>query len=397
MGVANAIASLKSLIRRTSACGDDAELREGLYSRDKMARLLDRERARADRTLVGFSLLVLGPDGAADGHAALVCAARLLRRRLRSTDEAGWLERGRLGAVLPATPPEGARKVGEDLCAMAARSGNRLSFKTYYYPTDFPDGGPSHRIAAWPALGETDPVASIEGLRLDGLPPWKRALDVAGASVGLVLLLPVFVPAAIAVKLTSPGPVLFRQWRSGRGGRPFLMYKFRSMVADAPARKKELVGLNEQDGPAFKIRHDPRVTSVGRFLRGTSIDELPQLWNVLRGEMSLVGPRPLPCDETAGCSPWQRRRLDVTPGITCIWQLHGGVSVSFAEWMRMDRRYITSRSLGFDLRLLFGTIWAILSRAQRSAERAPPENPVAPVPAPRRLPPQPACLGPEGR
>src|SRR5262249_30144394 len=137
---------------------------------------------------------------------------------------------------------------------------------------------------------------------------------------------------------------------------------FRTMFANAEARKHELLALNEQDGPAFKMKNDPRVTGIGWFLRSTSIDELPQLWNILRGDMSLVGPRPLPCAETANCADWQRQRLDATPGRTCIWQVHGRSRVSFAEWVRMDVRYIRSRSLWRDLVLLLLTVPAVLLR-----------------------------------
>jgi lipopolysaccharide/colanic/teichoic acid biosynthesis glycosyltransferase len=192
------------------------------------------------------------------------------------------------------------------------------------------------------------------------LPVWKRALDVTGAAGLLVGLLLVFGAVAAAIKLSSPGPVFFRQRRSGRGGEPFVMYKFRTMIVDAEARKAALLALNEQDGPAFKVRADPRVTAVGRFLRRTSLDELPQLWNVLLGHMSLVGPRPLPCDETRASEMWHRQRLDVTPGLTCIWQVWGRSQVSFADWVRMDVQYIRSQSLVHDLKLLLLTMPAVV-------------------------------------
>src|SRR5262249_54058896 len=167
-----------------------------------------------------------------------------------------------------------------------------VEFKVYYYPSDehFQLEGESavdHRN-----LAPSAPVEPMELLFAQPMRVWKRLLDVTGAIAASIALSPVLLAAAIAVRLTSPGPVFFGQLRSGRGGVPFMMYKFRSMVVDAEARKKDLLALNEQDGPAFKIRTDPRVTWVGRILRSTSIDELPQLWNVLRGEMSLVGPRP---------------------------------------------------------------------------------------------------------
>jgi lipopolysaccharide/colanic/teichoic acid biosynthesis glycosyltransferase len=202
----------------------------------------------------------------------------------------------------------------------------------------------------------------MEGLFCHRLPWWKRLLDVTTASASLVLLAPLFALIAVCVKLSGPGPVFFGQSRAGLGGRPFRMYKFRSMVYDAEQRRHALVSRNEQDGPAFKIRNDPRVTRVGRFLRVTSLDELPQLWNVLRGEMSLVGPRPLPVTEQEASQPWHRRRLDVTPGLTCIWQVRGRSQVSFNDWMRMDLQYLATRSLVQDFRLLLQTLPALVLR-----------------------------------
>jgi lipopolysaccharide/colanic/teichoic acid biosynthesis glycosyltransferase len=209
---------------------------------------------------------------------------------------------------------------------------------------------------------EDRPVHALEMLFVQGLPLWKRAIDVIGAMVGLIVLAPVFLLLAAGVKITSRGPVLFRQRRSGRGGRPFVMYKFRSMVIDAEDLKSQLLSLNEQDGPAFKLTDDPRVTRLGQLLRDTSLDELPQLWNVLKGDMSLVGPRPLPCGETAGCLDWQRRRLDVTPGLTCIWQVRGRSQVNFNDWIRMDLQYVRRQSLWQDIKILITTVPAVLLR-----------------------------------
>jgi lipopolysaccharide/colanic/teichoic acid biosynthesis glycosyltransferase len=192
------------------------------------------------------------------------------------------------------------------------------------------------------------------------LPLWKRAVDITAALIGIVLSAPAMLIIALAVKLTSRGPIIFRQQRAGRGGVPFVMYKFRTMINGAERKLPGLKRLSEQDGPAFKLKRDPRITSVGRLLRNTSLDELPQLWNVLKGDMSLVGPRPLPCHEAAACEPWQRRRLDVTPGITCIWQVHGRSRVSFSEWMRMDLAYIRRRTLMHDLKILLLTLPAVV-------------------------------------
>ncbi|MEA2736153.1 MAG: hypothetical protein QOE14_2604, partial [Humisphaera sp.] len=203
---------------------------------------------------------------------------------------------------------------------------------------------------------------AVETLLLRRLPWWKRTIDVAGAIFGMIAFSPVMILAAIAIKGTSRGPIIFKQRRAGLGGQPFWIYKFRTMSNDAEARKAALRRYSEQDGPAFKLTDDPRVTPVGKFLRENSLDELPQLWNVLKGDMSLVGPRPLPMDESAECEQWQRRRLDVTPGLTCIWQVKGRSQVTFAEWMRMDVKYICRRNLWHDVKILAETIPAVLLR-----------------------------------
>ena len=205
-------------------------------------------------------------------------------------------------------------------------------------------------------------AGSIETLLARPSPLWKRALDVTGAGIGVLLAAPLMLFAYLGIKLTSPGPAIFKQQRAGLGGRPFTIYKFRTMCTDAEAKKKELRKISEQDGPAFKLTHDPRVFRFGSFLRKTSIDELPQLFNIIKGDMSLVGPRPLPVDEANNCAGWQRRRLDVTPGLTCIWQIFGRSKVTFSEWVRMDVAYIRRRTIFHDLKLIFMTVPAVLMR-----------------------------------
>ena len=193
----------------------------------------------------------------------------------------------------------------------------------------------------------------------------KQLLDFAGALALLVFVSPLLLLAALVVKLTSSGPVLFRQQRSGLNGRPFTMLKFRTMVSDAEQLKAELAAFNEMDCPVFKVTNDPRVTAPGRFLRKWSIDELPQLWNVLRFEMSLVGPRPLPVDEIRRIhDPAHRRRLSVKPGLTCLWQISGRNDVkSFKEWVRLDLEYIDNWSLWLDVKILLKTIPVVLTGA----------------------------------
>lgn len=188
----------------------------------------------------------------------------------------------------------------------------------------------------------------------------KRALDIAGSLFGIIMLSPVLIFTALWVKLEDRGPILFQQVRAGRNGRKFPMLKFRSMCIDAEKKKEELMHLNEMDGPVFKIKHDPRITRIGRFIRKTSIDELPQLFNVLIGQMSLVGPRPPLPSEVAQYEPWQRRRLSVRPGITGMWQVSGRNEINFEEWMQLDLKYIDSWSLWLDVKILAKTVPVVL-------------------------------------
>jgi exopolysaccharide biosynthesis polyprenyl glycosylphosphotransferase len=189
----------------------------------------------------------------------------------------------------------------------------------------------------------------------------KRLIDVVLAATALVLLAPVFVITAIAITLDSKGPVLFVQPRVGRHKRTFRLMKFRTMCADAELRQASLEVLNEARGPVFKIANDPRVTRVGRWLRRTSIDELPQLWNVLRGDMSLVGPRPLPLrDVRRFHQAVQRKRFSVKPGLTCLWQISGRSTLTFDEWLRLDLWYIDNWSLTLDLKLILRTVPAVI-------------------------------------
>ncbi len=188
----------------------------------------------------------------------------------------------------------------------------------------------------------------------------KRIMDIVLSLLGLILLSPLLLIVALAVKFTSPGPVLFAQERVGMNKRLFKLYKFRSMYVDAEKRRRELEHLNEMDGPVFKIKNDPRVTPIGRYIRKTSIDELPQLLNVLRGHMSLVGPRPPLLAEVNRYDWLYRRRLSIKPGITCLWQISGRNEITFKQWMEMDKAYIDNWSLWLDITILAKTVPAVL-------------------------------------
>jgi len=189
----------------------------------------------------------------------------------------------------------------------------------------------------------------------------KRAFDIVASGTALLLLSPLLITVAVLVKLTSRGPILFRQERVGLHGRPFHMLKFRSMVSNAEELKAKLMAQNEQAGPVFKMKRDPRITPIGRFIRKYSIDELPQLVNVLRGEMSVVGPRPPIPSEVAKYEAWQRRRLSVRPGLTCVWQVSGRNQISFEEWMYLDMQYIDHWSLAQDFQLILKTVPVVLT------------------------------------
>lgn len=189
----------------------------------------------------------------------------------------------------------------------------------------------------------------------------KRSIGLIGAVTFLLLLSPVFLAVAIAIKLDSRGPVIFKQARVGIGGKLFTLYKFRSMGTDAEKTRQKLLHMNEAKGPIFKIQNDPRVTPVGRFLRRYSVDELPQIFNVLKGDMCFVGPRPPLPNEVAEYEPWQLRRLSVIPGITCLWQVSGRSNLTFEEWVQLDLKYIDTRSVFLDMSILLRTIPAVFS------------------------------------
>jgi exopolysaccharide biosynthesis polyprenyl glycosylphosphotransferase len=189
----------------------------------------------------------------------------------------------------------------------------------------------------------------------------KRLLDVLLASLGIIAAFPLWLAIVVAVRLDSDGPAIFVQERVGRHGRRFSFYKFRSMYVDAERRLEEVVAHNEVDGPVFKMRQDPRVTRVGAFLRRTSLDELPQLINVLKGEMSMVGPRPPIPREVEQYRPGDAIRLSVKPGLTCLWQISGRSNVGFDRWMELDREYVRNMSLWLDLSIMARTVSAVLS------------------------------------
>jgi lipopolysaccharide/colanic/teichoic acid biosynthesis glycosyltransferase len=318
-----------------------------------------RERMRTDRNGSPFAILMIELAANRSTASDVEFLGRVLSERLRITDTAGILALRSIGVLLPDTSKSGAWKVASDVCAVYPLGHDRPDCEVFTYPEQV-DGGFNDSSAIHQRPASEAAVQKLKELFVSCTPTSKRLIDIVGASIGLLAAMPLFVLIAAAIKATSRGPALYSQEREGIGGRRFRIYKFRTMRLNAEQLQSSLRAYSEQDGPAFKMSRDPRTTWLGRWLRRTSLDELPQLWNVLKGEMSLVGPRPLPTGESLQCAAWQRRRLSVAPGMTCIWQIWGRNTVPFDEWMRMDLRYIRRRSLGYDLRLLMKTPPALI-------------------------------------
>lgn len=291
--------------------------------------------------------------GFVDTHRHTPAADDIERQRLGTLDDLErLLMQEAIDEVFVALPVKSHYRESQQAIEICERVGIRTKYHADMFTTS----------VAWPRIeAGAGPVVTMNVAPDDYRQGLKRALDVVGAGVGVVVLSPVMLLAAIAIKCTSPGPVIFTQERYGLNKRPFRMMKFRTMVANAPELQTALEAHNQVEGPVFKIFDDPRVTSVGRFLRKASIDELPQLFNVLRGDMSLVGPRPLPeRDVRRFTRSSHMRRFSVRPGLTCLWQISGRNQLGFNEWVRLDLKYIDGWSLVEDLRIIAKTVPAVL-------------------------------------
>ncbi len=382
----------------------------GVLTQSELRLIVERERARADRTQSSLSLVLIELHDAQLRTSLPMHFPVSIARRLRCTDAVGWFDSETLGLLLPDTHEAGAASLSNELRQTLGTATSGANWRILSYPEDAPastgrreaTGAGARRVAEHSGNGESREAVAVgqmndapsmssgsDGNAITSPRPTstrgplrvtfptrveplrsvfvtrtsraKRTLDILGAVIGLIALSPVMASAAVAVKVSSPGPIFFSQQRAGEMGRPFAFYKFRTMSVDAEQRKQELLALNEQSGPVFKIAHDPRITPVGRILRKASIDELPQLWNVLIGDMSIVGPRPPISAEVAEYEPWQRRRLEIRGGLTCIWQVSGRSAIKFDDWVRLDLRYAKNNSFRQDLVILLKTIPAVLT------------------------------------
>lgn len=385
---------------------------QGITQREELRAHLELELERANRYGHSFSLLIFHVSTIVAQGGNLSTLAKALNSRLRDSDTFGWYGSGDIAAILPYAIHDHTIQIGKTICEMASIP-EAESFTAYTYPhqwlTDSPDpnsqnamtepsaankpsppslsGGGSERSAHPPPLTETpttpqnlDPETEL--LVTDGvgqreragsgvnatevddfiakpMPSWKRAMDIVGSIIGIILFSPLFLVAAIGIKLTSPGPILFRQPRVGYKRRPFTLLKFRSMHFDADAEKhrkfmKQLI-MRNHDQPNTKLKYDERVFPFGHFLRRTSIDELPQLFNVLKGEMSLVGPRPCMDYEAEEYLQWHSRRFYITPGLTGLWQVSGKNRLSFQQMIRLDIQYVKKFSFWMDVKIILKT------------------------------------------
>ncbi|WP_442511044.1 sugar transferase [Novipirellula sp. SH528] len=388
---------LKLISRYTTNYSARRRINSWILSGREFDREIARERARTVRRNIPFCVLNIELCGVQRTAKNTRSLAKLVRRNVRMSDEKGHVNRFTIGVLLVDTPEMGGRIVVDRLKGLLSTANLKADIAlSVYDPQSFnnddsddssasggdQDSGDSkvrlhdkHPVGrdrrrfhddewvgsgtrmATPHSNEAYDLMStrVSNVSFQADSIIKRTFDITVASVGLLFAAPVIAVAAAVIKRDG-GPAFFLQSREGRDGVPFTIYKLRTMVVNAESQQASLRNKSERDGPAFKMRNDPRVTRLGQMLRSTCVDELPQLWNVLRGDMSIVGPRPLPVSESRACQPWHRRRLDIRPGITCNWQVAKEKADTFDEWMRMDLAYVDNASLWKDVTLMAQTV-----------------------------------------
>ncbi len=372
-----------------------------VLSVSKFQEILDLERERVDRNNGTFSLVSFNAHGIKDvNNDDFQEIIKVIKsRKLRRVDKFGLCCGFRIGVMLYNTGAKGAEYYAKCIIDELKKRIPDIDCTIYTYPDDFKhrngdkrstngfrsndtqeDFQKTSRDASYTKYVEEKELVLDENVSLTPLRVCsskvlkvkgslnikaaigKRIVDIVGSTLLILLFSPVMLATAVAIKLTSHGPIVFKQQRAGVCGNPFTLYKFRSMVIDAEEKKSELFRHNLRTGPVFKMENDPRVTHIGRIIRKWSVDEMPQFFNVLKGDMSLVGPRPPTMDEVAKYFNWHNRRFDIKPGITCIWQVYARHNKCFEGWVRLDIKYIRSQSFLLDLKILFLTIPAVVLR-----------------------------------
>jgi len=374
-----------------------------IHPEKEFQEILDRERDRADRHNGTFSLVSFNVQNNGNNGVSRELINTIKSRMLRKVDDIGWCCRFHISVMLHNAGTNGARCYVKSVGDLLGNSSNGIEYSVYTYPNNLKskngDKNPTNcerrvrskgtpedsqkdfsretfftkhvekenhglaKLFSAEALGVYScKMSRIKNLFTKKAPAWKRIVDIVGSSLLILVFSPFMIATAAAIKLTSKGPVIFKQQRAGVGGKPFTFYKFRSMVTDAEEKKKELLKYNLRTGPVFKMVNDPRVTLVGNIIRKWSLDEMPQFFNVLKGDMSLVGPRPPTLDEVPKYINWHKRRLDLKPGITCIWQIYARHNKCFENWVRLDIEYARSQSFLLDLKILLLTVPAVISQ-----------------------------------
>ncbi|MBN2106720.1 MAG: sugar transferase [Deltaproteobacteria bacterium] len=328
--------------------------------------MVERERARADRMGHQFSIIVFQLRDLkrhALGREAILCR---IRSRIRLYDDIGCLDNSRISVLMPYAGYEQAKGIAEKIRSAAMPDGMPLEYSVLTYPSSWVDSSDERRGSctdSWAAASRL--LREKLDVPVETLPFWKRLMDIAGACFGIALLSPLLLLLACFIRAVSPGPVLFKQERIGFMGKPFSCYKFRTMHLGAPtdAHNNHLSSLIETDAPLQKLdAADPRIIPCGRMIRLTGLDELPQLFNVLLGDMSLIGPRPCISYEAGKLKLWQRRRFDVMPGITGLWQVNGKNKTTFTEMIRYDISYAYKRNFFMDTAILLKTLPAVMAQ-----------------------------------
>jgi lipopolysaccharide/colanic/teichoic acid biosynthesis glycosyltransferase len=392
----------------------------GVCSVEEFHSILHKEQDRANRSQEEFSLLLFGINGTVPGCTQFDDLAERLIRRIRSTDTVGLLDGHDLGVILPYTPAVGAERLAADVCRACSVAGVAPDWRVYTYPSKWLSKGNGSRrqycfmdiLPGWGVAELSDccasgtdgseigfestacsQVAQAKPTRGAGgqvprllcrwhLPVWKRAMDIVVAGGGLILLSPLIFLVSVIIKSVSRGPVFFKQKRVGYLGKPFTMWKFRTMKVNCDSSNHKqyitrLINGAAENGEAFgkpmtKLDDDPRIIPFGKILRKTCLDELPQLINVIRGEMSLVGPRPAIDYEVQVYSAWHYRRLDTIPGVTGLWQVNGKNLLTFNQMVRLDIKYLKEQSFWLDVSILLKTPFAVLRQVRDGLQEKQP-------------------------
>ena len=347
---------------------------DGIHSSDAFRSILERERARSERTGQIFSLVLFGVNsGNGTAAATLARLGNDITRKIRKSDEVGWYDGNRIGTILIGTSAEGAWQFIEIIKKRVEEIEPELICTVYSYPSNGVHSDVHGEVSKDQQTTSEQTVKRLDILFAQPIPIWKRLVDFFGALLFMILLSPLFLLIALFIKFVSPGPVFYRQERIGYLGRPFTFWKFRTMHVnnDATGHKRYLSHLIEGDAPMEKLDdgRDPRIIPFGKFLRHSCLDELPQLINVFRGDMSLVGPRPCLPYEAEKYLQWHTRRFDTVPGMTGLWQVSGKNRLTFKEMIRLDIRYSRKMSPGLDAKILLLTWPAILGMVSEPLAR----------------------------